>query len=269
MAQNTSYRQILPPAHLAEYVRYFWVAEGQDISAPYHFSSVANGCAQLTFHYKGSFVSPGTDQAVPEFYLHGPSSKPTKLVTQESFGILGAALYPYTASLLFKTPGQEVRDQVMPVQEVFGTGLRQLEEQITNSSSPEGRLELLVQFLTEQLLQDKTLDAPLQQLIKAEIDAGQQPDVEKLYEQMHTSRRQFERRFKNLLGFTPREYAKIQRFRFALQQYQKEPEQSFTQLALSSGYYDQAHFNRDFKELSGITPRSFFTDDPLAPGLRI
>ncbi|WP_210489712.1 AraC family transcriptional regulator [Rufibacter aurantiacus] len=269
MAHTTSYRQIPPPPHLAEYVRYFWIAEGQDISAPYHFSSVANGCAQLTFHYKGAFVAPGSEQAMPEFYLQGPSSKPTKLVTEESFGILGAALYPYTASLLFKTPGKEVRDQVRPVQEVFGSSLRHLEDQITNSASTDERLALLVHFLTKQLLQDKTPDAALQQLIKAEIDAGQQPDVEKLYEQMHTSRRQFERRFKNLLGFSPREYAKIQRFRYALQQYQQAPEQSFTQLALSSGYYDQAHFNRDFKELSGVTPRTFFADDPQAPGLRI
>ncbi|KAA3440516.1 AraC family transcriptional regulator [Rufibacter hautae] len=269
MAHTTSYRQIPPPPHLAEYVRHFWIAEGQDISAPYHFSSVANGCAQLTFHYKGSFMAPGTEQTVPEFYLQGPSSKPTKLVTQESFGILGAALYPYTASLLFKTPGQEVRDQARPMQEMLGSGLRQLEEQITTSASTEERLDLLVQFLTEQLLQEKNPDAPLQQLIKAEIDAGQQPDVENLYEQMHTSRRQFERRFKNLLGFSPREYAKIQRFRYALQQYLEAPNQSFTQLALNSGYYDQAHFNRDFKELSGVTPRTFFSEDPQDPGLRI
>ncbi|WP_207433609.1 AraC family transcriptional regulator [Sabulibacter ruber] len=268
-APTTFYQQFPPPPHLAEFVRYFWVAEGQEISAPYHFSSVANGCAQLTFHYKGSFLSPCSNQAVPEFYLYGPSNKPTEIITQENFGMIGVALYPYTASLLFGTSGQEVSNKVTVVQDVFGSGLRVLEEQIATSASHQERMALLTQFLAGHLLHNKRSYAPLVKLIKAEIDAGQLPDAEKLYEQLYLSRRQFERRFKDLLGFNPREYTKIQRFRYSLQRYQQDPDQSFTQLALSSGYYDQAHFNRDFKEYSGVTPTTYFSEDAQSQGLQL
>jgi AraC-like DNA-binding protein len=39
-----------------------------------------------------------------------------------------------------------------------------------------------------------------------------------------------------------------------------------TSLAYSCNYYDQAHFNREFKEFSGVQPLRYFK--PIAPGNR-
>ncbi|WP_066838756.1 AraC family transcriptional regulator [Rufibacter ruber] len=249
MAPLTLYRQLAPPPDLALYVRYFWVAEGPEINLPYHFSSVATGLAQLTFLYRGSFSSacfepPVADQA------------------QETQGLLGAALYPYTAHLLFKS-GKVPEEQ----SQVVNASFRQLEQQIADASCHDQRLARLVQFLTAQLQPKNISPDPLLTFIKSDIDANRITDVERLFDQMHLSRRQFERRFKALLGTSPREYAKLQRFRYALQQFQKDPAQSFTQLALASGYYDQAHFNRDFRELTGVTPSEYFSEGNPVPGL--
>jgi len=36
---------------------------------------------------------------------------------------------------------------------------------------------------------------------------------------------------------------------------------NLTSLAYENGYYDQAHFIKDFKEFTGISPKSFFSDN--------
>lgn len=260
MAPLTLYRQLPPPPPLADFVRYFWVAEGPEISLPYHYSSVATGLAQLTFQYHGSFFAACVDHsaAAETEDLSSPEA------TSATQGLFGVALYPYTAHLLFN---RSAPTQKAASAENMHQQLRQLEEQMQAASCHPEREALLVQFLTNQLLPNSLLQDQLLPLIKADIDAGHVTDMKRLFDQMHLSRRQFERRFKALLGQSPREYAKMQRFRFALQQFQKDPTQSFTQLALSSGYYDQAHFNRDFKELAGVTPKEYFSGEDLVPGL--
>ena len=63
--------------------------------------------------------------------------------------------------------------------------------------------------------------------------------------------------FDNLVGISPKYYAKITRFNKAAQAMDRNPEAPLTHTALDHGYYDQAHFIKEFKEFSGITP-SFY-----------
>ena len=67
------------------------------------------------------------------------------------------------------------------------------------------------------------------------------------------SQRQFERSFKEVAGFTPKLYARIKRFETTLNK-----SGSLTEIALDAGYFDQAHFIRDFKAFTGLQPRNYF-----------
>ncbi|MCC2605903.1 helix-turn-helix domain-containing protein [Planctobacterium marinum] len=70
------------------------------------------------------------------------------------------------------------------------------------------------------------------------------------------SRRTLERRFKNLLGFTPLQvhsYGQIRRAR----QHLMSGEFSLADIALDCGYYDQAHFSNVFRKQTGETPQQY------------
>jgi AraC-like DNA-binding protein len=71
------------------------------------------------------------------------------------------------------------------------------------------------------------------------------------------SHRYFIEQFKAHVGLTPRLYGRIQRFQAALPLLRDDRPVDWCRLALSCGYYDQAHFNRDFKAFAGLTPTTY------------
>ena len=69
------------------------------------------------------------------------------------------------------------------------------------------------------------------------------------------SRRHFAVRFRDELGMPPKALARLLRFERAVKRLRAGDE--LADLALEAGYYDQAHFNRDFRAFAGITPTEY------------
>ncbi|AZN38787.1 helix-turn-helix domain-containing protein [Paenibacillus albus] len=76
--------------------------------------------------------------------------------------------------------------------------------------------------------------------------------VAQLAEESTLSRRQFERRFVERVGVSPKSLAQIVKFQHTLQALQTT--EQLTQLAIDADYYDQSHMIREFRKRSGTTP---------------
>jgi AraC-like DNA-binding protein len=71
------------------------------------------------------------------------------------------------------------------------------------------------------------------------------------------SKKQFEREFHLHVGMNPKEYSRIVRFQKALWLMQhQQGKTNQADLAYTSGYADQSHLIREFKNLCGYTPLS-------------
>jgi methylphosphotriester-DNA--protein-cysteine methyltransferase len=64
-------------------------------------------------------------------------------------------------------------------------------------------------------------------------------------------------------ALSPKEFARIIKFIGSLNYLKANFVGNLAEAAHSCGYYDQAHFIRDFKEFSGLTPSQFLTLDNL------
>ena len=71
------------------------------------------------------------------------------------------------------------------------------------------------------------------------------------------SHRRFIEVFRDQVGLTPKVYWRLQRFRQVLQRVHRAPRVEWADLALECGYYDQAHFIRDFRAFSGLSPSAY------------
>src|SRR5690606_13565448 len=84
--------------------------------------------------------------------------------------------------------------------------------------------------------------------------------IQELLEAQLLSQRQFERNFKMLTGFSPKYFSRIVRFeKSIINAYCCQP-LSLTELALYSGYFDQAHMIREYREFTGKKPSAYFSD---------
>jgi transcriptional regulator GlxA family with amidase domain len=80
--------------------------------------------------------------------------------------------------------------------------------------------------------------------------------ISELRERAGFSKTRLANAFRAQIGATPKQYARILRFRRALAMV-NAAEGSLAGVALAAGYYDQPHMNAEFRELSGFSPREF------------
>ena len=66
--------------------------------------------------------------------------------------------------------------------------------------------------------------------------------------------RHLTRQFQRAVGLSPKEFGRISRFLHALQLVGGGNHRSLTEIALDCGFFDQAHFNHEFRELAGMSP---------------
>jgi AraC-like DNA-binding protein len=69
--------------------------------------------------------------------------------------------------------------------------------------------------------------------------------------------RHFERKFKSIIGVSPKMFAKINRFKHAKKCLRDYPHKDLLTIAVECGYYDHAHLIKDFKTFSGDAPTDF------------
>lgn len=86
--------------------------------------------------------------------------------------------------------------------------------------------------------------------------------VDNLARQANMSTRNFERRFIDEVGMSPKLYSRITRFFLAVEKKMLYPEKSWATITYESGYFDQAHFIRECKEFSSRTPEELFQFTP-------
>lgn len=253
----------LPPSpQLLPYVRAYWVLEGSaSPEVPYIHRSMADGCTEILFHYEGQFDELLQDGRQEKSFIsgvHGPSQRFSRFVIRRDFGIFGAYLYPFALARLLNIPAAAVSNQMPDLHSLLGQEGKDLEEKILNAPDNLLRAQILNCFLEAKLKKYQKPHPPVFSTIRTIIDCKGLMQVSELAQQAFLSTRQFERKFKEFAGFSPKLYARIIRFQASTRQYGNH-EKSLTEIAYDCGYYDQSHFIHDFKTFSGHHPRHYFS----------
>lgn len=72
------------------------------------------------------------------------------------------------------------------------------------------------------------------------------------------SERHIHRLFLGHMGYSPKHYSRVIRFLSALEEMLDAPGKSISDYIRNLGYSDQAHFQREFKIFTGMTPKQFY-----------
>ena len=251
------YTTIKPSPGLSKFVRFFWTLESEE---PYVHRSMADVSGEMIFHYHGRFeeLIDDTTQSASLTAMHGPSIRIRRFRIQHSFGMFGVYLYPYSIPLLFGESATELYNRMPNLVELLGNEGRILEERMMVAASNEQRIEIMTGFFEQRIRKHSRHEHPVLGAIQSVIHSNGCGSIEKLSGQYYISSRQFERKFKEYSGVTPKLFSRIVRFHHACKYFGND-RKSLTDIAHESGYYDQSHFIHEFKEFSGLHPRQFFS----------
>ncbi|PSL47901.1 AraC-like DNA-binding protein [Chitinophaga niastensis] len=253
-----NYQTTLPPKHLAHIIRFFW--ELQSDSAYTHFG-MADACAEMLFHYQGAFdemLPNGKTEKSFSSGIQGVTEVRRKYVVDTGFGIFGVYFYPHAVPLLFGMPATELKDVAIDLKTVLKADGADLEEKIMLAKDNAERIAIICRFTETRLAANYTIDLPVFAAVKHIIHKNPETSIKALAQQYYLSERQFERQFKHYTGLNPKIFTRIVRFQAAIAYY-NQPVKNLGTIALNCGYYDQAHFINEFKALSGMHPKQYFS----------
>jgi AraC-like DNA-binding protein len=162
-------------------------------------------------------------------------------------------LTPLAAHALFGFPMHELAGRSIPLEDVLA-GADELIERLASAPGWPQRFALLERFVAERL-QEAHPPPDASWAWRRLRESGGQLAVEQLARELGCSRRHLAARFKEHVGLPPKTVARIQRFHRAVGRIQAG--QVWTDVAQDCGYYDQPHFNRDFRALAGVSPTEF------------
>lgn len=262
-----TYREIRPSEILAPFVKCFWVLEAFGESGLDQKDRILpDGCMELIIHY-GDLYRLSNEQGEivqPRSFVFGQIKSFIELSPTGVSGMIGVRFYPHGASPFLDIPIHELSDQSPDLIAIFGTAGRKLEDRILNSDNTENRIAILEEFLIKRLHASKlkSPDDLVRFSVQRILKSGGMVKMDQLSSDLNIGHRQFERRFISAVGMNPKLLARIIRFQNVFRLVEQGRINSLTALSYESGYYDQAHFIRDFKSFAGVNPKLYFSQDP-------
>lgn len=172
----------------------------------------------------------------------------------ESVQTVGAQLEPGTAALLLGVPADELAGRHTPLDALWGSAVESMRAQLAEAPSRESRLTLFERLLVARIPRLRGLHpAVAEGLLRLAHDA----DVAQAVAASGYSHRRFTSLFRAAVGLPPKLFCRVQRLQRALTDAGRSAPPSWATLASGAGYSDQAHFNRDFREFTGLTPSRY------------
>lgn len=184
--------------------------------------------------------------------------------TPVAFRTLGAGqlaialLTPQGLLQTFATPLDGLTDRRLPLRDIVSSAAEaDLHAQLVDAAPGPARCVALGHWLESRLRERRRLEpaarraaAAAMQLLDGDDDNG----GEALARQHGSSRRQLERDFRRWLGVSPKAYARLARFQRAAAALGSGA--ALADVAAASGFSDQAHMTRVFRQTAGLTPGS-------------
>jgi AraC-like DNA-binding protein len=241
------------PRHLAGLVMSIWHFVGLVPEA--RERHVADGLVRLVIPLEGAFdlVKRWTRQRCPTASFTGLQTSPMFIEGPASrAAVLGIQLYPAGAYGLIGAPLTETTDQLSDLGDLVGAPAAEFAERCAAASSAEARVRIAADWVSQRIARSPGLD-PRVAVTRSRIERnfGALP-IGMLHEAVGLSKKRLIAAFRRQVGVTPKTYARIVRFRRAMELLGDGcPPAS---VAVIAGYYDQPHMNLEFRELAGVTP---------------
>jgi AraC-like DNA-binding protein len=263
---------ILPQPALSDFIKHYTLCQSE--SANLHLSSpwFAHHDISLCFFLGDTPIqikSAGIENASQSIYpvcLFG-------LLTQSEGNIEFKGRYnqfiiefkPNGFNKLFGIPASEISNGYFSANEVIGNNVNHFYEQLLHASGVQQMAALAEQFLLNFLYRQKAVyrNEGISRISHLLLTDFTSTKIAQYANEANMSLRNFERRFAEQVGTSPKLFCRLLRFDAAVQSKINHPEKSWTEIAYECGYFDSMHMIKEFKQFANASPATLFNHNPV------
>lgn len=194
--------------------------------------------------FTGSFLS-GQHKGFIFIEAHHSSNMATKFK-------LGGA-FPF-----FSFPISKINNKVIQLEPILGNSVELTRKRIIAEKNVANKFSILEEYYMSILRKDHAHNETFHEVLKFLAEFPHLASIKELSQKIGVSQKHLITLFSNQVGLTPKALARIFRFQKVIMLLEEKKEIDWMQIVTDCGYYDQAHFSKDFFEFSGINPSCYF-----------
>jgi len=253
-----------PNIELADFVKCYWTLESLKVETPKKNTIIPDGSIKMIFHYGDLYwhhPKKGESFLQPRCFLIGQLTRPYIVEPAGNTGSFVVRFHP-NGFLPFTTiPIKEMENTPIPLVRLFGKKGQDLEVNILTANNTFERINIIESFLNDLLKNKDVIDRIVKSTIQTISTTNGQLSINELSKKINQNRRLLARKFSSTVGLSPKQLSKIIRLQTTLKALLNKENPKLTDLAYENEYFDQAHFIKDFKEFTGLTPKEFYGEN--------
>jgi AraC-like DNA-binding protein len=250
--------QLVPPRLcLRSYVRSYWYFRRELPLAAYHEEYMhPRGGFGIVFNF-GDCLTVDAGAVNAPIFLDGANTVSRKLGFQGHIELMGVQFQEGGAFPFLGIPLHELQNETHLLSALDKSDLVELHERLYEAKTLSMRINFLETWLLRQLSLGKEQHALIPVSLSALREGAGNLRMSELAEQWSVSQRQLERLYQREVGMSPKQYAQVLRIETARLSLKGMREETTARLAVELGFYDQAHFIREFRAVVGMTPYAY------------
>jgi AraC-like DNA-binding protein len=199
------------------------------------------GCTHRSARYPGGFAAGITDQFT--------------LTQHDGFQRgLQINLTPIGARRFFGLPLSELAGRAVSIRDLLPAEHRSLAEQLEALPDWKARFDCVEQLLARRIAGSDLRSEVVSWALRYIETCGGAADMRTLARELGYSQKHVIHLFRDHVGVPPKLLSRIVRFDRLIGSLRRGAPESWSELALTLGYYDQSHLVRDVRQFTGTTP---------------
>ncbi|MDH7452192.1 helix-turn-helix domain-containing protein [Luteimonas composti] len=256
-SHGLQYRELPPGPRLQPHVACYWA-----LRAPAPLSlrdrTFPDGCQELIFNIGTRVLRSDDGRAYarnPDAELVGQMTRPYDVLAEGEQLYFGVKFLPHGFAVFCREPVDSLRDQSIDLRLLFGPAFGAVHERIATARRLSVFVDEMEAWLDSRLCERRAASAAYRAVDRVVAALLARPDGSGLHAACADpgiGPRRLQGAFRELVGLSPRQLRGMLRFQSCFRGLQAGMPPA--QLALACGYYDQAHFNREFRHYAGMSP---------------
>ncbi len=211
------------------------------------------------------YVNSGTKIANLKTVLIGQQHEVSNRFVGRDFLVFQIVFRPGALYRLTGIPARQLNNSYVDAETIFRKDIKYVNDQLNDAANFTEMVAAAESFLLKQISRGVKEFHRLDEVSNMILQANAHLRIEWLAKESCLSLRQYERKFTERMGVSPRYFNRIVRFENAFRIKNKYPHLDWLAIAVQCGYHDYQHLAKDYKEFTNQTPTHFHLLDSASP----